>query len=300
MVYNPDEVEKDYEKYNGGCWNCGKQLTLKEEETHCDNCGELIRWCCNGCHKIFDIVDKKTKDKLPICKLCGYFICPYCGQCSSTCKKLVWIDDTLKILREEIPIGKYPKLPQKAREIVENLINQKISIDRKNCPERNVPVSYAKGKIKSLLGRFEGFRVKDKEDRDAFIKRFDEITEKEIGTILTVTSAREKGSYGQEYRDAFNLGVCLGKFKIEKRKISNSEEEYDAFIRCENEPCEFLGRDDLIITYCPTCKKQFKKGTLYCDVCPPYKKGKYNGQLRKLKTKLNNKDTCQCYRGNFI
>jgi hypothetical protein len=27
---------------------------------------------------------------------------------------------------------------------------------------------------------------------------------------------------------------------------------------------------------------------------------KYNGQLRKLKTKLNNKDTCQCYRGNFI
>ena len=277
MVYNPDEVEKDYIKYNGGCWNCGVQFKLEEKETRCDNCGELIRWCCNGCHKIFDIVDKKTKDKLPICKLCGYFICPHCGQCSSTCKKWLWIDDTLKILREEIPIGQYPKLPQKAREIVENLINKKISIDRKNCPERNVPVSYAKGRIKSLLAKFEGFRVKNKDDQSVFIKRMNELEALELGSLSTVTATRENGTYGQEYRDAFNLLVCLGKFKIEKRNKPNSEDKYDAFIRCENEPCKFLGRDDLIITYCETCKKQFKKGTLVCDVCPPYKKGKNKG-----------------------
>ncbi len=57
MVYNPDEVERDYEEYNGGCWNCGVQFKLEEKETHCDNCGELTRWCCNGCHEIFDIVE---------------------------------------------------------------------------------------------------------------------------------------------------------------------------------------------------------------------------------------------------
>ena len=117
---------------------------------------------------------------------------------------------------------------------------------------------------------------------------------------MTVTSSREKGSYGQEYRDAFNLGVCFGKFEIKKVKRENSEEEYDVFVRCEKEPCKFLGKDDLIITYCPECKKEFEKGDTRCDVCKPYKKGKNKGEPRILKTKLNNKDTCQCYRGTFI
>jgi len=43
MVYNPDEVEKDYEEYNGGCWKCGRQLKLDDNQTNCDSCGSLIK-----------------------------------------------------------------------------------------------------------------------------------------------------------------------------------------------------------------------------------------------------------------
>lgn len=37
-----------------------------------------------------------------------------------------------------------------------------------------------------------------------------------------------------------------------------------------------------------------------CNICPPYKKGKERGQFRKLKERMNDKDTCQMYRGDFI
>ncbi len=37
MVCNPDKVEKDYEEYNGGCWKCEKQLTLKDKQTNYDD-----------------------------------------------------------------------------------------------------------------------------------------------------------------------------------------------------------------------------------------------------------------------
>lgn len=299
MVYNPDEVEKDYEEYNGGCWNCSKQFKLEEKETHCDNCGILTRWWCNGCKKPFDVEDKDTKEKLKECKLCGYFICPHCETCLSTCEKWEWQKEILNILKKDIPIGKYPSLPKRAKEITELVINKKISIERKICPERGVPISYAHGKIKSLLAKFEGFRVKNELDKEAFLKRIDEITNIEIGKGVTVTSARENGTYGQEYRDAFNLAVCLGQFKIEKRTREKSGNTYDIFIRCENGPCKFLARDVLIITYCEKCKKRFPKGTLVCDECIPYLKGKNKGKLRILKERLNSDDVCQCYRGLF-
>lgn len=284
----------------GTCWNCNTELTLQENQTNCDNCGEILYYKCNNCKKEFEIVDKESKEKLEECKLCGFFKCPYCKVCSWNCKKYNWEREILKILRPEITQGNCPTILEKVKKIVDYLENEKISIYRKSCPERNVPITYAKNRIKSLLAKFEGFRVKDDEDRKAFLKRFDKITEKEIGTILTVNQSKEKGSYGQEYRDAFNLAVCLGKFEIIRKKKINSEEEYDVFKRCEKSPCKFLAREDLIINYCETCKKVFPRRVEYCDVCPPYKKGKEKGQLRKLKERLNNKDTCQMYRGDFI
>lgn len=283
----------------GTCWNCNTQLSLDKEQTKCDNCGEILFYNCNNCGKEFEVEDKKSKEKLRECKLCGYFYCPSWGVCSYTCKRFLWQKEILKILRQEIPINDYPKLPELANQIVRFLEGEKIGLERKSCPERNVPITYAKNRIKSLLAKFEGFRIKNQKDREAFLKRFDEITEKPLGIKLTVSESREEGSYGQEYRDAFNLAVCLGKFEIRRVKQKDKDKEYDVFIRCEKQPCKYLAREDLVITECPKCKKKFKRGTLVCDTCPPYEKGKDIGKQRKLKERLNNKDTCQVYRGSF-
>jgi len=286
----------------GTCWNCQTQVTLQEGQTNCDSCKEIIFYHCNSCGEKFEIIDKKTKNKLEECKLCGYFKCPHCDVCYHGCKKYEWQKEILKILRKTIPLHQFPALPQTANEIVKYFELQKISIDRKNCAERNVPISYAKSRIKSLLAKFEGFRVKDKLDREAFLKRVDEITEKPIETILTVNETREKGSYGQEYRDAFNLLVCLGKLEIKKVKKNVNGEviEYEVFVRCEKGSCKYLAQDDLIINYCPICKKVYPKEQIICSNCPPNKKGKNKGEQRQLKKRLNNKDTCQMYRGLFI
>jgi len=283
----------------GTCWNCETEITLQEEQTNCDNCGEVISYNCNNCKKRFEVVDKESKKKLVVCKFCGYFKCPYCNVCSWSCEKYKWERDLLKKFAPEITQGNCPQLLEKIRDIINYFEEIKVSTKRMNCPERNVPISYAKNRIKSLLAKFEGFRIKDEEDREAFLKRFDEITEKPIGVELIVGNIREKGSYGQEYRDAFNLAVCFGKFEIKRKKKKDSDEEYDIFIRCEKLACKFLARDNLVITYCENCKKQFPKGTKFCDICLPYKKGKDIGQPRKLKERLSNKDTCQVYRGNF-
>ena len=283
----------------GICWNCETQLTLEGDQTNCDNCGEIVYYKCHACKDEFFVKDKNSKKKLEECKLCGFFKCPYCGICSGNCKKFIWQKEILKILSHEIPIGQYPKLPNLAKQISDYLEKEKTKIERKSCPERNVPISYAKGRIKSLVGKFEGYKVKDDEDREAFLKRLDEITEKPVGTSLTVSNSREKGSYGQEYRDAFNLMVCLGKFEIQQKKKEDSDETYDLFIRCEKGHCPYLMIDNLIISVCPNCKKIYPEDKEYCDTCPPKKKGKNKGGLWKLKKRLNNRDTCQMYRGYF-
>ncbi len=283
----------------GTCWNCNTELSLEKDQTNCDSCGEIIFYRCNSCKEGFTVEDKKSKKKLQECKLCGFFKCPHCDICYWDCKKFKWEIEILKILRPEVTQGNCPNVLTKVKEIVNYFESEKISVDRKSCPERNVPITYAKTKIKNLLAKFEGFRVKDEEDREAFLKRMDEITDRFVGSELTVSSEREKGSYGQEYRDAFNLSVCLGRFEIVRKKKQDSEEEYDVFVRCEKEPCKFLAQEDLVINECKNCKKRFLKGIKYCDVCQPYKKGKEVGKLRKLKERLNNNDTCQMYRGYF-
>lgn len=98
----------------------------------------------------------------------------------------------------------------------------------------------------------------------------------------------------------YRCNDCKEKFEIQKIKKKDSEEEYEVFVRCEKTPCKYLARDDLVITYCEKCKSIFPKETQNCNKCNPYSKGKNNGQLRKLKERLNNKDVCQVYRGSFI
>jgi len=285
----------------GTCYNCNTQISLGEDRTNCDNCGEVLYYHCNNCKEKFEVKDKESKKKLRECKLCGFFICPHCNVCFYNCKKFTWEREILKILRPEVTQGNCPNILKKVREITEYKKKKKISMDRKTCPERKVPITYAKTKIKSLVAKQEGFRTKDEEDRQAFIKRINEIIELPIGSERTIKNTREKGSYGQEYRDAFNLLVCLGRLEIQTKKFKkgDGEIEYDVFVRCENGKCPKLNLKDLIINFCPNCKTKYEEDITHCSKCKPYSKGKHRGQLRELKKRLSDKDTCQLYRGSF-
>jgi len=290
----------------GTCWNCNTQVSLDENQTNCDECGEVLYYRCNSCKEEFEVKDKKTKKKLKECKLCGFFICPFCGVCSWKCPKYKWEKEILKILMPEINQANHPEIMGKIKKIINYFEEEKGRQEQRVCPERGVLISYAKNRIKSLLAKVEGFRVKDERDRDAFLKRIDEITRKEIGSELKISEIREDGSYGQEYRDAFNLLVCMGKLKIEKRIFIDGKDkiEYDVYIRCQREPCKFLAKDDLIINECKEPNHQgnrrFPLDMERCPTCPPYKKGKEKGELKKLKKRLTNKDVCQVCRGLFV
>lgn len=285
----------------GTCWNCNTQITLGEERTTCDCCGEILFYHCNSCGKRFEVQDKDTKKKLIECKLCGYFTCPNCSVCSSSCKKYKWEEEILKILQDTTL-----NQQQQAKKIREYLVEEKSGKEERVCPERRVLISYAKNRVKSLLAKVEGFRVKDEKDREAFVVRMNETIQKPIGTELKISEVKEAGSYGQEYRDAFNVLVCMGKLKIFTKSFTENDKiiYYDVYVRCDEPSCSFLSKEDLILNKCPNPKhigkNSFSLEEEYCPTCPPLKKGKEKGQQRKLKKRLNDKDTCQLYRGNFI
>jgi len=290
----------------GTCWKCGIQINLGKERIHCDNCGSILFYKCNNCKEEFKILDKKSKKKLKTCKLCGYFICPYCGVCSWSCLKYGWEKEILKILRPEITQLNIPNLLEKTKAIVQYFEEEKGGQEQRVCPERGVLISYAKNSIKSLLAKVEGFRVKNVKDRDAFLKRLDETTEKPLGTELKINEVREEGNYGQVYRDTFNLLVCLGKLKIVEKSFKKNGKitKYEVYVRCEKEHCHLLSKEDLIINICPNKKhigkKRFPLNFTHCPNCSPHKTGKNKGEQWKLEKRLNDKDTCQLYRGSFI
>ncbi len=290
----------------GTCWNCNTQITLGEDRSECDNCGSIIFYHCNKCTTKFEVLDKKTKKKLKECKLCGYFICPHCGMCSYKCIRYSWEKEILKILMPEVTQISCPNILLKIKKIITYFEKEKGGQEQRVCPHRGVLISYAKNRIKGLLAKVEGFRVKNKNDRDAFLNRLKEVTNKPIGKELKITDVREEGSYGQEYRDAFNLLVCLGKLKIIKKsfKKNNKNIEYEVYIRCDKEPCNLLSNEDLIVNECQNKKhignKRFPLDITHCPSCKPHSKGKETGQRWKLNKRLNDKDTCQLYRGSFI
>ena len=239
----------------GTCWKCNKQVSPQEGQTRCDNCQSIIYYHCNNCSEGFNIIDKEAKEKLIECKVCGYFICPHCSVCYWKCKKNEWQKEVLKILVKDIPISKFPTLPKLANEIVDFIKECKISRERKTCPN-GVPISYSKGRIKNLWAKVEGFRIKNENDRDEFVKRIKEATDIPIGSEITINKIREDGNYGQEYRDALNLLVCMGRFKI-KWKKDKEDNDYCVFIRDDCGKCPCIANESVIIISCPNCKKVY-------------------------------------------
>lgn len=279
----------------GTCWHCNTEVTLSKEQTKCDNCKEVLFYHCNNCKEEFKVEDKEHK--LKECKLCGYFYCPHCGVCFYGCKKYKWQDNIMKILALEFSFIKYPILQEKIKKIIDYMENEKSSNERKECIN-HVPITYAKGRIKSLMAKSAGFRVRNINDKDAFDNRIKELTEMDIGEKTTISAIREEGTYGQEYRDAFNLLVCLGKMKITWIEAKDDKPAYPLFERIDNPICSYLNKEKLIINECKKCKKQFPRGVKFCDICVK-KKGKYIGSYFETKERLDNIDTCQMYRGDF-
>ncbi len=279
----------------GSCWNCKVDVFLKEEETRCDRCGEILRYWCNNCAQPFDVENRKGKKK-PECKWCFYFNCPNCSICSQNCPKLKYKLKIQKILNGIIKIDSWDQLNNKIDKIIEYFEEIGFGKEQKNC-EFGVPKTYAKTRIKSILGRMKGHRVRNISDQKAFEERQEEILDKEIGYEFTITGVREDGSYGQEYRDVFNLCVCLGKLKHEKKiLIKNGKEigEYDSWIRIEESECPFLDTKKLIVKSCPKCKRIYERHMKDCSECTYPRGGKKHkqGESFKLIDKLSNNPTC--------
>jgi len=271
----------------GTCHTCGKQVTLQEDQTKCGDCGSIIYYRCWNCKNEFDTVNDKG-NKRKECKICGYFYCPHCNVCGEDCGKNEWVS----ILKKTFPTAS----EEQYKIIIDFFEEIKTSKERKMC-HKNIPITYAKNRIKSLLGRMEGFRVKNEVDQEAFIQRIDKITDKSIGTKLIINRIRENGSYGQEYRDAFNLLVCLGKLSLNWIKKEDGE-SYAEYTRIDGVPCSYLNLKNLIFYECPKCKTKYSKDVISCQNCT-YKKGKRIGEYYKIKGRLNNSHTCQMYRGDF-
>lgn len=270
------------------CYNCGTEFTLKEEEIKCDSCRKNVNFICHNCKEWFEISENK------LCRVCGFYVCPNCGTCGINCQKKEWIFYLKEIIKDK-------EILKKVIEYIEEI---KLNNDQKSCL-RGVPISYAKGKIKSCFVRMKGYKIKNENDLQKFNERIKLITDINLGKKLTVNQSREEGSYGQEYRDVFNLLICLGKIKPTKKKIieGDKEIEYNCFERVETSYCPYFDAKNLIVKECPNknCKiKIFPLSQIEC--CSPeckYKKGKNKGNFYKLKHKISNKDICQLNRSDF-
>lgn len=278
----------------GSCYKCKKEVTLKEDETTCDNCQTLLKYVCNECHKPFLVLNKQTREKLVECKICGFFECPNCGACSPTCDIHEWRKEINKILISPVLFF------EKTNRLIELIKSIKITVDRKKCPY-GVSISYAKGKIKTIYVKMNGFKTKNNFDVEAFKKKYADIEKLNIGTTLKVDDIRENGTYGQEYRDALNLSICSGRIKVEYKKNQQGI-EYAIYTRIVGKSCEKLDLQNLIIAQCPICKKVFSRTADLCDTCLHKNKSKNHnkGDRVRLQIKISNKDACQLQRSLFI
>ncbi len=282
----------------GICWNCEKDVTLKEEEIRCDGCKEIVRYWCNSCKQPFDVEDKDNKKKLEECKWCGFFRCPHCRSCGPKCSKYEHLNEIKKVLDKLLRIDLLGKVDKQYMKIISYFEDIKSGKEKTSC-EFGVPKTYAKERIKSYFARIEGFRVKSPIDQKRFKERREEILVSPIGTVFTIKQKREAGTYGQEYRDVFNLLICLGKLEHEKKDILENGKkigQYDSWIRVQGDVrCPHLDTDNLVVRYCLNCKGSFPRSVEYCDKCF-YKKDskKHNkGEPYKLKDKLSNNPTCK-------
>lgn len=261
----------------GTCRHCSKEILLKESDSiKCYNCGSNTPYVCWNCNFII-------QDKLKECSVCHFMVCDKCGVCGQECK-LTEIQEQTKNMNK--------------REIIDYVYNFKNGLIRRDCPY-GTPVSYAKGRLKTMAIRLKGFRVRDQGDQESFEKRFDKIIDFPLGKTWVIKEIREPGSYGVEYREVSYLAKCMGLVDI-NIKVNKKGEEYIQFERVKKERCEYVRWDDLVLKECPKCKTKYTKKAQTCSNVSCYNtKGKYKNQPRNLIIKIHKGKFCKLPLSNF-
>lgn len=290
----------------GKCWNCKKEITLKEDEVRCDSCGEIVKYSCWYCTKFFYVLqDDDTKVKE--CDVCGYFICPDCGRCNQECPNFDWRKQQQQLIDCCPNNCRYNDArTKKEKKLIDDIIKSKIGKKRTVCPKRGVYRSY-KERIKKYYELAKGINTKNKHDRKKYVERFKRIKNMVAGESVTVNQTKDDGTYGQEDRDALNATVCFG--WMEKEWIEKDDgTKYERFTRIKWKKCEFFDVSKLQVKYCTNkkCpdgnnKKSLPMNTIQC--CLYKKDTKYHKKgepyLLKIK-KQTNVDICQLNDDNFI
>lgn len=291
----------------GECWYCGRQVLLKDEEVRCDNCQKVVRYWCWSCKTPFD-VQKENKDKTKECGVCGFFICPSCGECGENCDKKEWYKKIREILAPEVNHSNTPNFSEKLEKIGRVIEDIKITKEQKKC-EFGVPMSYANHRVKILLARAkEKYAMKNELDYQRFKKELEKIEQMPHLQERTVNQLREEGTYGQETRDALNAAVCMGLMEVFEVDDEKTKRKFSVWRRrCDKEQCPHLNTNNLVVTYCRKCKKSdFDKTQEYCTRCYYQKDIRKNGELIHNKgdpfplyKKLSDVSTCNLKRMYF-
>jgi len=135
-------------------------------------------------------------------------------------------------------------------------------VNLKKFCDRGVPRTYAKIKNKVMARKIKGIGTRNKNDADLFVLRFNEIEKFPIGKTFVIEDIREDGTHGQEYREALNVAICLGKIEKKQKQKPNSEEYYEVFSRVEKDACPFSNYKDVEKTKTEFCSfpiKEFKE-----------------------------------------
>ena len=146
-----------------------------------------------------------------------------------------------------------------------------------------------------------GIGVKNELDTRGFKEKFDKILGILEGNTFTIKQLREEGRYGQEERDACNLGVCMGEVKAEL-VLTKDKKKAIVYTKIKNNgKCAYLRQDNLIIKKCLNCKIDYNNPQLEhyqpnIDFCPKciYKKGKKKNTHYQLKIRETNTFICNC------
>lgn len=300
----------------GRCWRCDTELRLIGKQWLCDNCNEPIGYKCWNCGFDFTIRDITTKKNISECSACGFYYCPNCQSCASDCPRIEWeklvfnilagqytLDNSLIIIN---PKEKVKRIVQ----LIEDLKSEKKG--HRLCPNY-VYASYGRGKkgeqgrIKQLLAKMNGIGVKSDLDAEGFKAQFNKIIEISEGESFTIKDLREDGRYGQEERDACNLGICMGELEGDLHTNKNNQKAI-VYTKINNEgKCEYLRQDNYITKRCPICHKDYNNPQLEyyqpnLENCPKciYKKGKNKNNHPLLIIQETNTFTCNCPWNNFI
>lgn len=234
----------------GICNNCKNDVYLKHGEVFCDACGLLTSYMCWNCN--YEIVVAKIN---PIygeekeCAWCSFFVCPDCGKCGRTKNKFNELEECVRNkTRTQLSHDKMHGIPITSSSIIQIMGNNVTGKVRKYCV-RNIPFTHAKKSIKQYYCLIRGFTAKNDEDKRAFRRKYEKITEEEINNEWIVKDKKGLGEFGQEIRFASHLSVCLGYCEYKKGKWKRVNGE-----RCEYFNTKNLMKEDGNISNVSSCK----------------------------------------------